>query len=94
MKQRVSLTFELAGQLLNRSRQDPHTVQCDFFAAATYCVFVAVTDRMRHYDDGKTQMPRAFARDLTQRGEGRADDGYSGYSEIFELYRVTRGPWG
>lgn len=88
------LAFKLAGQLIDRSRQDTHTVQCDFLASATHGAFVAVANRMRHYDDGKTQVPCAFASDLTQRGEGRADDGYSRDSEIFELYRVTRGPWG
>ena len=60
----------------------------------SHSVFVAVTDWMRHDDDGKTQVPRAFACNLTQRDEGRADDGYGGYSDIFELYRVTRGPGG
>ena len=94
MKQRVALAFKLAGQLIGGSGQDTYAIQCDLLAPATYGAFVAVTDGVRHDNDGKTQVPRAFARNLTQRGESGADDGYSWYSEIFELYRVTRGPWG
>ncbi len=49
---------------------------------------------MGHNDNGKAQVPCAFARDLPQRGEGCADDGYGGNTEILKLYRVTRGPGG
>lgn len=94
MKQRVALAFKLEGQLIGRCGQDTYAIQCDFLATATHGVFVAVTDGVRHDNDWKTQVARAFARNLTQRCEGGADDGYSWYSEIFELYRVTRGPWG
>lgn len=88
------LALEFAGEHVSGCSEHADALIRNVAASADDQLQIAVSNRVRHHQDGKACMPYALGDHLRKGSERGTDHRDGGDAKIFEFDRVTRGPGG